>query len=648
MNFWRYWLTNVIVAAALQGIAPAQAQDSPPRSPIPQQCECAPPVLSLISIPVPYDPAESVLGGAQLVHDAAERAAIIDMLQKSQHLSNVRLHAYDLKTSFTSYGSSSSDGRWILEDMSPGTDVYRWTAQGPSYSAVFLTSKKLLSSSQPGGAVPLRLAQVRSAIFGAFFPGIGPLATLRAADGNVGGAALKCVLIAVNIPAGTQPEFASGRSFGESEYCIDPKTLLLELYSPAPGIYIHYDYANAQHFHDTIIGGGFTITEGGKTIIEARTDSVSDAPPPNSNLFEPTGLHTLGAGIVAEVPTLVRGIGGAPGSSAQSSKTEVVVVHGVLSPDGKLDEPEIIASTNPSFNQAAIDRTARAPTLQNGTFVQPGAVQHTREIIFTEEFRPSPVALSQNRAVAPAIGELPLEVRVAPGVGVSPGSVNPGPATLPYNSGGSSALPYSAIRENETVRTLSDGTHIVTKSQTRMYRDSQGRTRTEVFPPPEIASATGSQEPMIITIMDPVEGVQYSLNPRNHSGTRNVLRARPAVPPQPVPRPPVNVTPPPRPPDELRPQTTSEDLGMQTIGGVSAHGTRMTTTVPVNAQGNDRPLVTVFERWYSDEFRMDIRTKRSDPRNGETTENVTIDRTEPDPSLFRPPADYAITEPQHQ
>lgn len=630
MNFWRYWLTNIIVAAALQGIALAQAQDSPPRSAV------GPPVLSLIGIPVPYDPAESILAGAQLVDDAAERAAIIDMLQKSQRLSNVRLHAYDLKTSFTSFGSSSSDGRWILEDMSPGADVYRWTAQGPSYSAVFLTSKKLLSSDQPGGAVPLRLAQVRSAIFGAFFPGIGPLATLRAADGNVGGAALRCVLIALNLPVDTQPVFASGRSFGESEYCIDPKTLLLELYSPAPGIYIHYDYANAQHFHDTTIWDGFTITEGGKTIIEARTDSVSDAPPPNSNLFEPAGLHTLGAGIVLEVPTLVRSIGGAPGSSAQSSKTEVVVVHGVLSPDGKLDEAEIIATTNPSFNQAAIDRTAQAPALQNGTYVQPGAVQHPREIIFTEEFRPRPATPSQNSAVA--IGEL------APGVGVSRGS-----APLPYNSSG---LPYSTIRESQTVRTLSDGTHIVTKSQTRMYRDSQGRTRTEIFPPPQLLSATGSQEPLQIIIMDPIEGVQYFLNPRNHSGTRNVFRARPAaVPPQPAPKPPVNVAPPQRPPQapqESRPQTTSEDLGMQMIDGVSAHGTRVTTTIPVNAQGNDRPLVTVFEHWYSDELRMDIRSKRSDPRNGETTENVTIDLTESDPSLFRPPADYAITEPQHQ
>jgi len=380
-----YRCSALAFIAALSSVVLAQSQNPSARVGLGR------PVLSLIGVPVPYDPSESILSGAQLVQDAPGRAAVIDTLQKSQRLSNVRLHAYDLKTSFTTYGSSSSDGRWILEDMSPGQDVYRWTAEGPSYSAVFLTIRKLLSSNHPGGAVPLRLAQVRSAIFGAFFPGIGPNATLRVADGFVGGAALRCVLIARNIEGDAPTAFTSGRSFGESEYCIDPKTLLLELYSPAPGIYIHYDYSNAEHFHDTTIWNGFTITQGGKTIIEARTDGVSDAPPPNSNLFQAAGLNTLGAGIVIEVPTLVRSIGTtATASGAQSSNAEVVVVHGVISPEGKLDEAEIIATTNPGFNQEAMDRAGRSFSLQRATDVQPGAVEHPREIVFTEEFLPRP------------------------------------------------------------------------------------------------------------------------------------------------------------------------------------------------------------------------------------------------------------------
>jgi hypothetical protein len=75
----------------------------------------------------------------------------------------------------------------------------------------------------------------------------------------------------------------------------------------------------------------------------------------------------------------------------------------------------------------------------------------------------------------------------------------------------------------------------------------------------------------------------------------------------------------------------------------------MTTTIPANAQGNDQPIVTVFENWFSDELQIQVSSKRSDPRNGETTDSLTnIDRSEPDPSLFRLPADYTITEPQRQ
>jgi hypothetical protein len=41
--------------------------------------------------------------------------------------------------------------------------------------------------------------------------------------------------------------------------------------------------------------------------------------------------------------------------------------------------------------------------------------------------------------------------------------------------------PYSVMEEAERTQTLGDGTHIVTKTQTRLYRDSYGRTRRESF-----------------------------------------------------------------------------------------------------------------------------------------------------------------------
>ncbi len=74
--------------------------------------------------------------------------------------------------------------------------------------------------------------------------------------------------------------------------------------------------------------------------------------------------------------------------------------------------------------------------------------------------------------------------------------------------------------------------------------------------------------------------------------------------------------------------TTS--LGTQTIGGVTAEGTRYTRTIPAGQIGNVKPIVIVTERWYSADLQMVVMTKRSDPRSGDTVFQMTsIARTEP-------------------
>lgn len=241
----------------------------------------------------------------------------------------------------------------------------------------------------------------------------------------------------------------------------------------------------------------------------------------------------------------------------------------------------------------------------------------------------SVAAWSQNSAV------------LATGGGTTIVSVGPGQV---LSREAQNVAPYSATRETETIQTLSDGTHITRKTRMQFYRDSQGRTRQEMF---DVNAPEGVPQPVNISIFDPVEGVQYNLNTRNHTAILNRMRpSRPPNPPPPGPavKPP---PPPPQPDPKLRPQNQQEDLGTQMIEGVWSKGTRITTTFPVNAQGNDRPFTTVSEIWFSEELQTNLLTKRSDPRFGETTERLTnIDRSEPDLSLFRPPADYAITEPQ--
>jgi len=77
--------------------------------------------------------------------------------------------------------------------------------------------------------------------------------------------------------------------------------------------------------------------------------------------------------------------------------------------------------------------------------------------------------------------------------------------------------------------------------------------------------------------------------------------------------------------------------------GVAAEGTRTTFTIAAGKIGNDRPIETVYEKWYSDELQMVVFSKSSDPRFGEQTYRLTnINRSEPDPSLFEKPAGYKV------
>jgi hypothetical protein len=84
-----------------------------------------------------------------------------------------------------------------------------------------------------------------------------------------------------------------------------------------------------------------------------------------------------------------------------------------------------------------------------------------------------------------------------------------------------------------------------------------------------------------------------------------------------------------------------ESLGVQTVEGIAAEGTRTTTTIPAGAIGNDRDINIVYEKWYSKELQLTVLSKHNDPRFGEQTYRLlNISRDNPPISLFQPPADY--------
>jgi hypothetical protein len=86
---------------------------------------------------------------------------------------------------------------------------------------------------------------------------------------------------------------------------------------------------------------------------------------------------------------------------------------------------------------------------------------------------------------------------------------------------------------------------------------------------------------------------------------------------------------------------TTDSLGAQTLAGVSAQGTRTTRTIAAGAFGNDKPIVSTTENWYSPELQILLASTRNDPRFGQTTYSVSnLQRVEPNASLFQIPAGY--------
>jgi hypothetical protein len=265
-----------------------------------------------------------------------------------------------------------------------------------------------------------------------------------------------------------------------------------------------------------------------------------------------------------------------------------------------------------------------------------------------------------------------------PGVGVAVGGVMKGPLAPVKGA------PYSATITNESVQTLADGNRIVQTSSGSTARDSQGRTRQD-FALPAIGNLSAAEAPRLVFIQDPVAQTSYTLNLAEKTAQK--IPMPPPLPPtsgvgggvpeagvtfslQAGPGPgldaagPVHVTsgaavgPADGPVSAMtfhkliaegQGQTTTEDLGTQTMEGVIVTGVRTTRTIPAGVMGNDKPIVIVTEVWTSPDLKTIISSKRSDPRMGEQTFKLTnLVRAEPDASLFTVPPDFKLADgPQH-
>jgi hypothetical protein len=196
--------------------------------------------------------------------------------------------------------------------------------------------------------------------------------------------------------------------------------------------------------------------------------------------------------------------------------------------------------------------------------------------------------------------------------------------------------PFSGTVEILSKEILLDGSTYTRHTINHIARNSAGVIHNERR---RLVSPQFKGEPRLVAIhiYDPSTRLNTFLDPATHIARQNVFRGQP--------HPPVNGTPPT--PDEVQKSQgiTVQDLGTTTIAGIPLRGTRKTRVVPALSSGTGQDVTITDDYWYSEELKVYLVLKHSDPRTGEQTVGITqIERSEPDPSLFVIPSTYKVVD----
>lgn len=153
-------------------------------------------------------------------------------------------------------------------------------------------------------------------------------------------------------------------------------------------------------------------------------------------------------------------------------------------------------------------------------------------------------------------------------------------------------------------------------SEANVYRDAEGRVRTETF--------YDSGQPMAVIIEDPVKNTYTSMMVVGKTVSVFDL-SRLGIPPS------------------SGRGWTVERLPARVIDGISAEGVRFTRTIPASADGKRPPDTIIEEDWISNKLGVVLEQKIENQRTGTITKTVSdFKQVEPDPTLFIVPNDYTF------
>ena len=316
--------------------------------------------------PPPSDPHEMVTHEPRTLTKPAERSFALDLLDRARQ--NFNLHdistPYALKVSFDTNGGAQMEGGWTMEELSDGGSHWRWTAEFGDLQTIRIGVDDRVWGTNASEPVPLRVQLLRSALHWPILRNPGA-AAIRAADVERDGKAMSCLLLSAAIPPNPAP-----RSWVEREYCVDPATGRLQMWSEAPGIYAVYDYSGAAPFHGHTLPRQIFIFEDGQLAVQARVESLEDVPKFDPALFQPTAemVDAGGSFMLASPNRFPMRVD--PSDAPTSPYFQPVIVHAILdAQDGHALDAEVLQNSDRDLSRAAME-LVRSTTFPPSGFQQ--------------------------------------------------------------------------------------------------------------------------------------------------------------------------------------------------------------------------------------------------------------------------------------
>jgi hypothetical protein len=364
----------VPIAAVLAIVSTALAQNAPVVPRMQRNFQIA---------PVPADPLEPVTGDTRIPGSPQERAALLALMEKAMENHNLHLRGgapYHLQASFTAAPSTlNPGGAGVLEESWVSGQNWRWSGNVGGYSNVQMSSNGVVYGTNTV-PMPIHFKILRHAVFAPLVT-LPRQRTLRSATASIQGVQATCILLSAGWNEQTP---APGRQWYEAEYCINPASGAVQIWSPAPGIYVVYNYANAIAFHGRTLPGGIMVSESGATVIDAQVTSMTDANPGDLSLYTPTAqMAAQGPAIVANLIERFPLIFG-ESDIAPEAVVQPTIVHATIDQNGKVLEAEALQSS-------AMSARALAAVINTkfGQRPQPaGASPLLSEVFINVQFRP--------------------------------------------------------------------------------------------------------------------------------------------------------------------------------------------------------------------------------------------------------------------